>query len=189
MGHTGLMRVQRSFAFLDLSGFTSFTDLHGDEEAVRLLTRFRAHVREAASDHAVRVDKWLGDGVMLVSTKEERLVEASVGLMRAGVLAEATGGLPLRGGIAAGPVLLLEGDDYVGSAVNLASRLCTAAGPGEMLATASIADALPVGTTAIPRGALDVPGFKVPIEVICVGDDTALALQRDETALIFPKAG
>ncbi|HEU5302202.1 MAG TPA: adenylate/guanylate cyclase domain-containing protein [Acidimicrobiia bacterium] len=183
------MRVERSFAFLDLSGFTRFTDLHGDEEAVRLLTRFRAHVRESASDHAVRVDKWLGDGVMLVSTKEERLVDAAVGLMRAGVVAEATGGLPLRGGLATGPVLLLEGDDYVGSAVNLASRLCTAAGPGELLATASTADALPEGTTAIARGALHVPGFTTPIEVICVGDDSALALPRDETAIIFPKAG
>ena len=184
------MRVQRSFAFLDLSGFTSFTDLHGDEEAVRLLTRFRAHVREAASHHAVRVDKWLGDGVMLVSTKEERLAEAAVGLMRAGVLAEATGGLPLRGGLAAGPVLLLEGDDYVGRAVNLASRLCSAAGPGEMLATATIAGALPDGTTAIPRGALAVPGFTSAIEVICVGDDTAFAMPRDDTSTItLPKAG
>ncbi len=183
------MRVQRSFAFLDLSGFTRFTDLHGDEEAVRLLTRFRAYVREAASDHAVRVDKWLGDGVMLVSTKEERLVEAAVGLMRAGVLEEATGGLPLRGGMATGPVILLEGDDYVGSAVNLAARLCTAAGPGEMLATAAIAETLPAGTTAIPRGALAVPGFTQPIEVICVGDDAALALERDDTAITFPRAG
>jgi len=187
--HNGPMRVHRSFAFLDLSGFTRFTDVHGDQEAVRLLTRFRAYVREAASDHAVRVDKWLGDGVMLVSTKEERLVEASVGLMRAGVLEEATGGLPLRGGLATGPVLLLEGDDYVGSAVNLAARLCSAAGPGEMLATATIGDALPEGTTAIPRGALAVPGFTTPIEVICVGDDTALALRRDDTALTLPKAG
>jgi len=183
------MRVQRSFAFLDLSGFTHFTDVHGDEQAVRILTKFRAHVREAASDHAVRVDKWLGDGVMLVSTKEERLVETAVGLMRAGVLAEATGGLPLRGGMAAGPVLLLEGDDYVGSAVNLASRLCTAAGPGELLATASIAGALPSGITAIPRGALAVPGFAHPIEVICVGDAAALTLPRDDTAITFPSPG
>ena len=172
------MRVQRSFAFLDLSGFTRFTDVHGDEEAVRLLTVFRAAVREAASDHAVRVDKWLGDGVMLVSTTQERLLEASVGLMRAGVLAEATGGLPLRGGLAAGPVLLLEGDDYVGSAVNLAARLCSAAGPGELLATASIGESLPAGTTAIPRGPLAVPGFTQPIEVVCVGDDTAMKLRR-----------
>ena len=68
------MRVHRSFAFIDLCGFTRFTDLHGDEQAVDILTRFRGDVREIASDHAVRVDKWLGDGVMLVSTDDSRLV-------------------------------------------------------------------------------------------------------------------
>ena len=47
------MRVERSFAFVDLCGFTRFTDLHGDEEAVGVLTRFRTAVREIASDHAV----------------------------------------------------------------------------------------------------------------------------------------
>ena len=28
------MRVERTFAFVDLCGFTRFTDTHGDEEAV-----------------------------------------------------------------------------------------------------------------------------------------------------------
>ena len=38
------MRVERSFAFVDLCGFTRFTDAHGDEQAVAVLTRFRAAV-------------------------------------------------------------------------------------------------------------------------------------------------
>ena len=39
----------------------------------------------------------------------------------------------MRIGIATGRALLFEGDDYIGSAVNLAARLCDAAGPGEVL--------------------------------------------------------
>jgi len=31
-------------------------------------------------------------------------------------------------------VLLFEGDDYIGRPVNMAARLCEAAGPGELLA-------------------------------------------------------
>ena len=39
------MRVARTFAFVDLSGFTQFTDLHGDDEAVAVLSQFRAALR------------------------------------------------------------------------------------------------------------------------------------------------
>ena len=34
-----------------------------------MLTGFRALVREVASEHGVRVAKWLGDGAMFVSTE------------------------------------------------------------------------------------------------------------------------
>ena len=115
------MRVARTFAFVDLSGFTQFTDLHGDDEAVAVLSQFRAALRATASDIGVRVAKWLGDGAMLVSVDTTSLVEATVSL--ADQFAD-DGMLPLRAGLAAGKVILFEGDDYTGGAINLASRLC-----------------------------------------------------------------
>lgn len=157
------MRVDRSFAFIDLCGFTRFTDAHGDEEAVDVLTRFRAAVRETASDHAVRVDKWLGDGVMLVSTDDDRLVETVLELSRCAETYGVT--LPMRAGLAAGAVILLEGDDYVGSSVNLAARLCSAAAPYQLLATLRLAAAVTAGADVVPVGALEVPGFVQPVEV------------------------
>jgi len=158
------MRVERSFAFLDLCGFTRFTDVHGDEEAVLALTQFRNLVREVASSYAVRVDKWLGDGVMLVSPTRRRLVEANLAIM---ARFEASGlVLPLRGGMAVGPVLLLEGDDYVGSAVNLAARLCAKAAPGELLATDVLSSDVPKSAEVLAVGALDVSGFADSVEVV-----------------------
>jgi len=59
-------RVTRTFAFIDLCGFTDFSDSHGDDAAVGELVKLRASVRAAAPLFGVRVDKWLGDGVMLV---------------------------------------------------------------------------------------------------------------------------
>src|SRR5689334_9439809 len=56
-------RVGRTFAFLDLCGFTDFVDAHGDDDAVDELRTLRATVREIAPLCGVRVDKWLGDGV------------------------------------------------------------------------------------------------------------------------------
>ena len=69
-------RVRRTFAFVDLSGFTSLTEREGDEEAVRVLTVFRNAVRSVAGFNGVRVAKWLGDGAMLVSTETRPMVEA-----------------------------------------------------------------------------------------------------------------
>jgi class 3 adenylate cyclase len=54
----------------------------------------------------------------------------------------ANGPLPLRGGIAAGEVVVFEGDDHVGAAVNLSARLCDQARPGELLIAAPLLDGL-----------------------------------------------
>src|SRR5712692_4297801 len=75
-----ITRVSRSFAFVDLCGFTDFVDLHGDDAAVAELRILRAGVREAAGAAGVRVDKWLGDGVMLVGVEPEPLVTAVLAL-------------------------------------------------------------------------------------------------------------
>ena len=159
------MRVQRTFAFADLCGFTHFTNRHGDERAVDVLTRFRGVVREIGSSYGVRVAKWLGDGAMFVSTAREPAVESILHL--AGRADEVGVRLPLRAGLAAGPVILFEGDDYIGGPVNLAARLCDAAEPRELLATAELADAVPVG----PR---DISGFPTAIDVVRVEASVAL---------------
>src|SRR4026208_304395 len=123
-------RVSRSFAFIDLSGFTDFDDLHGDDVAVEGLRVLGAGVREAAGAAGVRVDKWLGDGVMLVAVEPQPLVAAVIALP---AHHDADARLPLRAGIATGAVILLDGDDYVGRAVNVAARLCDRAEPDQIL--------------------------------------------------------
>jgi adenylate cyclase len=156
------VRVPRTFAFVDLSGFTRFTDLHGDDEAVAVLTQFRYAVRSIASDVGVRIAKWLGDGAMLVAVEGPALVRAVVELEK---IFNDDGLLPVRAGLAWGEVILFEGDDYTGGAVNLASRLCDLAQPFEVLATAEVARALPDGVVAFPVGPKQVPGFGAPVSV------------------------
>lgn len=158
------MRVDRTFAFVDLSGFTRFTDAQGDEEAVVVLTAFRAAVRDVASQFGVRVAKWLGDGAMFVSTEPEPVVETVLELQQR--VDDAGLSLPLRCGVARGEVILFEGDDYIGSPVNLAARLCDAAAPYEVLASADLADTLPDMATATPVGERAIPGFGQPVSVL-----------------------
>jgi adenylate cyclase len=167
------VRVDRAFAFVDLCGFTRFTDEHGDEEAVEVLTCFRAAVRETASEHAVRVDKWLGDGVMLVGVEPEPLITAVIGLQGHH---ETRGQLPLRGGLATGAVILLDGDDYVGRAVNLAARLCDRAASDQILAAADDGLSLPSDVRATLATSFHVKGFVRPVQVV------ALAPKRPASA-------
>ena len=126
------VRVVRCFGFLDLCGFTELDDRLGDDAAVTELRALRAAVRAETTNWGVRVDKWLGDGVMLVGVEIEPVVHAVLAVFAAHA---GRGTLALRGGLACGPVILLEGDDYVGRVVNVAARLCDAAAPGEVLCT------------------------------------------------------
>lgn len=158
------MLVQRTFAFIDLCGFTAFTSDNGEDEAVRVLARFRATVRDVASERGVRVAKWLGDGAMFVSTEAPPLVAAALETEQH--IDEAHGPLALRAGLSCGEVILFEGDDYVGSCVNLAARLCDVAQPHETLALSDLASAAPEWATAEPIEPLQIAGFSVPVPIV-----------------------
>ena len=123
-------------AFIDLCGFTSLTDEHGVGAAVAALSTFRAVVRERAGWRGVRVAKWLGDGAMLVATEPRPLLDAVLRMEQALDLRGCA--LPLRGGVAAGRVILFEGDDYIGRPVNLAARLVGVAQPWAIAVSDSV---------------------------------------------------
>jgi len=155
-------RVTRTFAFIDLCGFTDFCDSHGDDAAVAELVKLRASVRAAALLFGVRVDKWLGDGVMLVGVDVEPIVAAVVAICNQ--MSE-VGELQMRAGIATGPVIILEGDDYVGKAVNTAARLCDRADAGMILAAAESL-VLPEWVEAEGCPPLHVRGLHEPVNVV-----------------------
>lgn len=156
-------RVHRTFAFLDLCGFTDYADDHGDDEGADVLHLLRASLRESATNHGVRVDKWLGDGAMLVAVEPSALLSAVV---EAKWALESECALPLRAGVAAGPVMVFEGDDYVGRAINLAAKLSELAKGGQCLAPADLAEACPVGLVARPVGSHEVPGFHRRLDLV-----------------------
>jgi class 3 adenylate cyclase len=134
------MRVVRCFAFVDLSDFTAFTEHNGDEHTVAVLAGFRTRIREIAARRGVRVTKWLGDGAMLSSADAPAVVAMAMELA-----ATDRDRLPLevRTGLAQGPVIMFEGDDYIGRPANVASRLCDAATPGQILAAREVASLAP----------------------------------------------
>ena len=171
-------RVDRTFAFVDLCGFTDFADLHGDDAAADELHLLRAGLRASATNHGVRVDKWIGDGAMLVGVEAPALLAA---IIEAKWALHDGCRLPLRAGVASGPVMVFEGDDYVGRTVNLAAKLCELAEPGQCLTTAELAELCPVGLATAAVGPREVPGFHRPMELVEIdaGGDRARDHRRD----------
>jgi adenylate cyclase len=158
------MRVPRTFVFLDLSGFTNYTAAYGDEAAGRILSTFRTLVREVSSERGVRIAKWLGDGCMMVAVEQMAAIEFVMDLERRA--AHVCAPLTLRAGIATGEALLFEGDDYIGSAVNMAARLCDLATNFDVLMPTMQLDQLPEGVLAEPYGEVTLRGFPGSVDLV-----------------------
>lgn len=154
------LEVTRSFAFVDLSGFTTFCDRYGEQRAIEVLAAFRQTTRTVSARRGVRVAKWLGDGVMLVGLDPAALA-ATVGEI---VLRNEASRLGTHAGVATGEVLLFEGDDYVGRPVNLAARLCDRAGPNEVLVAGSV-EGIPPWLALSQAELVEVKGVDALVDV------------------------
>ena len=73
-------RVQMAFCFVDLTGFTRYTEEEGDEEALDLVERFVETVEATLPSEALIV-KTIGDEVMIVSPDPVMLTEWAVGFL------------------------------------------------------------------------------------------------------------
>jgi class 3 adenylate cyclase len=142
--------VNRAFAFLDLCDFTAFMVTHGEHAAIDAISRFRSLTRELTVRRGVRVGKWLGDGAMLIGVDVGPTIATAAEL----IARYDCDPLALRGGVAHGQVLIIDGDDFIGRPVNLAARLCQTASPGELLGYGYQASVLPSWVTVL--GARDV---------------------------------
>jgi class 3 adenylate cyclase len=149
------MEVDRSFAFVDLCGFTAYTEANGSAVATQLLASFRLAVRDIASRRGVRIAKWLGDGAMIVGVEAQPVLELLLEIEHRA----ADSSLALRYGVTFGKAILFEGDDYIGSVVNLSKRLCDAANPHESLVGPGVSAYLPPWATVCDGGELPIKGF------------------------------
>jgi adenylate cyclase len=148
--------------FVDLTLFTSLTELHGDEEAAELLERFDTQVRDLAVRYDGSLVKQIGDAFMLTFADPVDAVRFALGLAKA---ARAEPLPPLRFGIHAGPVLYRVGD-YVGNTVNLASRVAAMATPDTILVTEGVARAaVEAGIPSEDVGVREARGLGDPVSL------------------------
>ncbi len=129
-------------AFVDLTGFTRFTEEHGDEVAAGIALRLGEVTAETVAPFGGRVVKLLGDGVLVRFDDAATAVEGTLQLL----VALPTAGLPSgHAGVAAGPLIVREGDVF-GRTVNLAARISDVAPDGRVYVPATVAAELPART-------------------------------------------
>jgi len=158
-----LGQVTMTLCFIDLTGFTRYTEEEGDMEALDVIENFVEAVESTLPREAAIV-KTIGDEVMVVSPDAASLTEWAVEFLHR---------FPQRPqprvGIHCGEAVYRDGD-YFGSQVNLAHRVVNRALAGEVLVTDRVAGAIEGRDRLVlePIGQVSLKGFPVPTDLFVV---------------------
>jgi branched-chain amino acid transport system substrate-binding protein len=168
----------RTFLIADVRGYTRFTQEHGDEQAGELAARFADLASQVVSSSGGQVIELRGDEALAVFGSARQALRAAVDLQRH--FRQRTDGQPVFPlgigiGLDAGEAVPIAGG-YRGTALNLASRLCSLAGPGQILATETVVSlaAKVQGIRFVQRKPVRVKGVEAPVRTIEVVPDEEL---------------
>jgi len=180
-------RREVSVVFLDLRGFTAFTDRAEPEEVIEMLHAFHGKMGRIVMEHSGTLERFSGDSIMIffndpvpIANHAEKAVHMALAMQEA--FSQLSAEWRQRGyelglgcGIALGYATLgeigFEGRwDYaaIGGVTNLAARLCAEARGGQVLVdqkvmgkVESLVHASPVGPLALKGIAQPVPAFSL----------------------------
>lgn len=175
----------RGFLFSDLRDYTAFVERHGDAAAAALLDRYRALVRSAIARSRGAEVRTEGDSFFVVFPSASSAVRCALEILQAADAASREDpATPLRVGIGVHAGETVAGSEgYVGSAVNLAARICTQARPGEVLVSDIVRGltrtSLPV--TFVDRGRRRLKGIAEPVQLYLVSRAPEGATPRSAT--------
>lgn len=155
---------QHTFVFADLAGFTALTEAHGDERAADVALEFCRELNALLPDDAEDL-KMLGDACLLRVGDAGAAV--TLGLRLTGDLPRRHGFPDVRVGMHTGSAAR-RGNDWFGSAINLAARVAALAGPCDVLLTAATRDAAgaPDGVLFEDRGTHELRHVAAPVDLL-----------------------
>jgi adenylate cyclase len=130
--------------FADVAGSTRLYEQLGDAKALSTIDQCLALVREASSGHGGRVVKTIGDEAMVVFPTSDQAVNAAgeIQLRMHDLVHEHAARIAFRIGVHCGAAIEAEDGDVFGDSVNVAARMVALAKSGQVILTASTAEAL-----------------------------------------------
>jgi len=171
-------RREITVVFLDLRGFTAFTETADPEEVMGVLGEYHAAMGRLITEHEGTLERFTGDGIMVFFNDPQPVADpapraARMALAMQREVARLSAGWRKRGydlavgiGIAQGFATLggigFEGRlDYgeIGTVTNLAARLCAEAQGGETLLSQRVLGAIEGEFSTEAAGELQLKGF------------------------------
>ncbi|MGH3035637.1 MAG: adenylate/guanylate cyclase domain-containing protein [Gaiellaceae bacterium] len=168
--------------FSDLRGFTAFAETAAPEELFDVLREYQGALGRLIPGHGGTLEHFAGDGLMVFFNDPVPLTDHELGAVRLALAAhehfddlaavwrkrgiELGLGIGIEAGYATLGRIGFEGRyDYgaVGPVVNLASRLSTHAGGGQILIGQRVFAAVEETVATAPVGELDLQGFARPV--------------------------
>lgn len=170
-------KVVLTVLFSDMRGFTAMTENKPPEETVKLLNSCLSLQAQCVKKFHGDIDKYVGDCVVALFQGEDMELNAIRCALEAHrALEKADAPLRIGIGIVTGEVILgsIGSEDrldytVIGSNVNLCSRLCSQAGPGETLIAEGTYQRVKGLVAAQKIAPLQVKGFREPIHVYKMG--------------------
>ena len=141
----GGARRELAVMFTDIRGFTAYSEQRTPEEVITMLNRYLGFQAEIVPTFGGSIDKFVGDEMMALFIGDDALARAiscAIEIQRRVDEEHKTDPAPISIGIGInyGPAILGNMGaqnrlDYtaIGATVNLGSRLCSAAAPGQIL--------------------------------------------------------
>jgi adenylate cyclase len=177
-----------SILFADIRGFTSLSETLPPEKIVEILNEYFTCVADVIFDHSGTLDKFLGDGLMAIFGAPLSKGNDASNAVKAGLAiqslmfelnrdAQARNWPELQVGIGVNTGIVTAGNigspkriDYtvIGDAVNVSSRLCSNAKPGEVLISESTAACVRGQFELVALEPLQVKGKTLPLNVFSV---------------------
>jgi adenylate cyclase len=168
--------------FADVRGFTTMAEKMKPREAVEVLNEFFARMTNVIFEHDGALDKYLGDGLMALfgaplalQNDAEAAVRAAVNMQKSlAELNKLSGKPPLHIGIGIHTGEAIVGylgtehrTDYtaIGDTVNVASRLTSQAGPGQIVISSATHARIDREISCCPLAAMKLKGRDEPIDV------------------------
>lgn len=170
--------------FADIRGFTAMCEKMEASEVLIFLNEFFEIMVEVAFSCEGTVDKFVGDQIMVVwgapvthPDDPRRAVQAALDMQAAIDSYNTSGKHPIHIGIGINTDALVAGYigstrtmsySVVGDAVNIAARLCSAAGPGQILISENTYLNVSEHFNAVELDPIDLKGKSTPIKVYSV---------------------
>lgn len=165
-----LQRVGRAILFMDIRGFTAWSESQTPEAVVRMLNAYYRTAEEALDEHPPIKLKYTADEVMAVFADAAQAVTAGSRMLASTRQLLAASDLAAGAGVHCGQVVegVLGGEgakayDFIGDTVNTAQRLCDAAAPGELLVSMVACDA--AGLAPMQQRDILAKGKREPLRV------------------------